>query len=126
MGRLIPGTVVPTPPTNIYREAMRVSAKTLYRSGSMGCSWSFLFLFLFFCFPSHLLSSPFLSRSILLIVVPQIRGHKLLFSPLRFLPRIFIARRFQHFLPSSTLASNGAKQVGNVGHHVCVLFRSNT
>ena len=55
-------------------------------------------------FSSHLLSSPFYYLS--LLVVTQIRGHiaqaLLPPYPLRFVPCIFIARRFQLFLPSST------------------------
>ena len=53
-------------------------------------------------FQSHLLSSPFFSLSLLLVT--QIRGHLTCFSPspLRFVPWIFIARKFQLFLPSST------------------------
>ena len=55
-------------------------------------------------FPSHLLTSPFFSLS--LLVGTQIRGHMAgpsPPSPLRFVPCIFfIARRFQLFLPSLT------------------------
>ena len=64
-----------------------------------------------FCFPSHLLPSPFLSCSLLLTLVSRVVG----LSPppdcgtiRTYVPCIFIARRSQHFLPSSTLASNCA------------------
>ena len=70
----------------------------------------FLFFFVFFSsipFTWYyvLLSSPFYSLSLLLIVVTQIRSHiagSSPPSPVRFVPCIFIARRFQLFLPSST------------------------
>ena len=59
---------------------------------------------LFFFHPMHLiLSLPFFSLS--LLVVTQIRGHITGHSPPsppRFVPCIFIARRLQLFLPSST------------------------
>ena len=59
------------------------------------------FFFIFFP-PSHLLlSSPFLSCSLLRAVATQIRGH---IAPRRYVPCIFVARRTQHFLPSSTRA----------------------
>ena len=57
---------------------------------------------------SHLLSAPsapFFALSLLLIVETQIRSHiagSSPPSPLRFVRCIFIARRFQLFLPSST------------------------
>ena len=63
-----------------------------------------LFYFLLFSIPFAILSSPFFS------LLPPSRNsdpgsHSRLFShpsPLRFVPCIFIARRIQHFLPSST------------------------
>ena len=62
--------------------------------------------FLFFL-PSHVLLSYYLrsSFSLSLLVVTQIRRHiagSSLPFPLRFVPCIFIARRFELFLPSST------------------------
>ena len=59
----------------------------------------------FFPIPSHLLSSPFLSCS--LLVVTQIRGHlagSFPPSPLGYVPLRFYREKdsFQHFLPSST------------------------
>ena len=58
---------------------------------------------MFLFFPSHLLSSPL--RSCSLVVVTQIRSHITGSSPpsplLRYVPIIFIPRRIQHFLPSS-------------------------
>ena len=59
----------------------------------------------FFSFfkPSHLLSSPFLSCSVL--VVTQIRSHIVSSFPPsspRYVPCVFIAKRIKHFLPSST------------------------
>ena len=64
----------------------------------------------FFFSPSNLLSSPFYSSSLPIIVVAQIRGHKAgssLTSPLRCVPCIFIARGDQLFLPSSNCTRQG-------------------
>ena len=59
-------------------------------------------VFVFFCHPVYYLHPFFLAPS---LVATQIRGHiagSFPPSPPRFVPCIFIARRFQLFLPSST------------------------
>ena len=69
-----------------------------------------LFFFVFFS-PSHVLSSPFCSLSLL---VNQIRGHAAdssLSSPLQFVPCIFIARRFQPLVYK--LSTNGDHIIGS-------------
>ena len=92
----------------IAREPLKMGkqAREVYERGTRGergaadsrhCSWWWWC----YCFPSHLLSLPLFSLS--LLVVTQIRGHILVGSspplPLRLVAFIFIARRLQPFLP---------------------------
>ena len=74
------------------------------------CSQWSCFSYIYIYFPSHLLSSP--SFSLSLLVATQSWGHKAgssLSPPLRFVPCIFLATRLQPFFPCR-LASifNGA------------------
>ena len=78
--------------------SQRVSLRSLHLLRALA-----FFLLFSISIPFSLLSSPFYALS--LLVATQIRGHiagSSPPSPLRFVPSIFIARRFQLFLPSST------------------------
>ena len=64
-----------------------------------GC-WLF-----FFFIPSIILALPSPSLPVVVLIVPQIQGHIAgppPPSPLRYVSSVFIARRVQYFLPSST------------------------
>ena len=72
-------------------------------STSDSTSYKYCYTSLFVFYPISYLRPSFYSLS--LLVVTQIRGHiagSSPPSPLRFVPRIFIAKIFQLFLPSST------------------------
>ena len=90
---------------NVRRGWVRAMILVISFIGLPAFARFFFSLFFFFSFPSHSLSSPFFSLSLLLIAVTQIPGHMAsssLPSSLWFLPCILIPRRFQLSLPSST------------------------
>ena len=90
-----------------------VGTRITYQATGDACIFFFFFFPIPFVFPMPLLISPFYSLS--LLVVTQIRGHIAGSSPpypLRFVPCIFIARRFQLFLPSSTRVELGLPTPG--------------